>query len=205
MERMKLVVNIDHWIISDGNYEDFHAGEIRQFALEFYAPMPLDKVSVAEKKLQLSDDYKYHITAEVTFASEGICVIDFGLLAYSQTADNRGGFATGDFVEGDIFLGVDPFFYFDDLSRIEAVPALIYAWKIDSIQQDTTPFILLENSERTIYGADISRQSRAEVLGTDEDIVDDPLPFSTSYFLHCIKLDVSPSKVLKGSQWAENT
>jgi hypothetical protein len=198
MSRMKLAVNLDHWIISDGNYEDFHAGEIRQFALEFYAPTQLHKVGVSEKKLQLIDKSKYRVTAEVLFASEELCVLDFGLLSYSQDADVRGAFTKGEFVEGEIYLGVDPFFYFEDLSKIEGVPALIYEWMIDSIEQDITPFVLQEGSDR-FYVPDESRCGYANVLGTDENVSDEAIPASSSYVLHCAKTDTEPAKVLKQS------
>jgi hypothetical protein len=198
---MKLAVNLDYWIISDGNYEDFHAGEVRQFALEFYAPPSLQKVGVSEKKLRPIDKNKYQVTAEVVFASEEICVLDFGLLAYSDNADVRGAFTKGEFIEGEIGLGVDPFFYFEDLSNIEGVPALIYEWRIDSIEQDITPFVLAEGCDR-FYIPDESRRGYAHVLGTDENVAGPPLHLllcSRSYVLHCLSTDAPPSKVLRES------
>jgi hypothetical protein len=54
----------------------------------------------------------------VVFANSGILVIDFGLLAYSETSsDVEVGFRTGDFVEGNVTLDVDPFFTLNACQR----------------------------------------------------------------------------------------
>jgi hypothetical protein len=41
----------------------------------------------------------------------------------------------------DIYLRIDPFFYFETLSQIPCVPPLIYSWRINSIFRETAPFI----------------------------------------------------------------
>jgi hypothetical protein len=191
---MNFDVYIDHWVIADGNYEEFREGETRQFALEFYSPNALTKVNAAPKRLIPMNGYKYHVSAEVAFASEGICVIDFGLRAYSNsTSDTQAGHKFGDFVEGDIALGVDPFFYFDELSNIAAVPPLIYKWSIDKIEQDTTPLVLADARGRPVYVRDESRRSYERVGATDENTIGPPQT-GASYVLHCTKLDDQPRK-----------
>jgi hypothetical protein len=39
-------------------------------------------------------------------------------------------------------FGVDPFFYFEQYCKIPSIPPLIYEWQVNSIEQDTTPYIL---------------------------------------------------------------
>lgn len=63
----------------------------------------------------------------------------------------------GDFVRGDLKFGVDPFFYFEQHYKIPHIPPLVYEWQINSIVQDTTPYVLSDDG-RT-YMRDESRPS----------------------------------------------
>jgi hypothetical protein len=69
-----------------------------------------------------SISYMYHINARVLFSSADSLVIDFGLLAFSEaSADLQLGFKTEDFATGHISLAVDPYFYFERLSKIQSI------------------------------------------------------------------------------------
>lgn len=192
---MNLSVSIDGWVLGDGNYDDFRAAERRQFALMFYALTPLGKVDPAPKRFIPQDGYGYHIVAEVVFASSDCCVLDFGALAYSENAsDIQAQYVVGEFVEGDVTFCVDPFFYFERLAKTEGVPPLIYEWHIDSIEQETTPWILSKACGRDVHIRDEKRLQLQSVRGTDVNI---PRDVSPSYVLHCTKLDTEPSKILE--------
>ncbi len=111
---MKFDIYMHSWIVADGNYRDFREGETRQFALEFWAPNFLSMSERQEKSVTSDSRYTYRINAQVTYSSAEILVIDFGVLAYSEAAEYlQLGVKAGDFVNGQIALGVDPFFYFE--------------------------------------------------------------------------------------------
>jgi len=155
---MNLDVYVDGWVIEDGNYDHFRCAEHRRFALEFYAPAPLDRIKRAQKRFVKEEDYKYRIVAQVVFSSRDICVLDFGILAYSESSlDLQAQYAVGEFVEGTVTLAVDPFSYFERLAKLEGVPALIYEWHIDSIEQETTPRIHSKVCGRDVYQRDENR------------------------------------------------
>jgi hypothetical protein len=52
-------------------------------------------------------------------------------------------------------LGVDPFFYFERLSKISEIPPLIYSWKILSILIETTPFIEIAAKSGFLSGSKV--------------------------------------------------
>ena len=140
---MKLDIYMHSWIVGDGNYRDFREGETRQFALEFWAPSLLALSQSQEKSATEDARYMYRVNAQVAFSSAEILVIDFGLLAYSEAAEDlQLGLKSGDFVSGQIALDVDPFFYFERLSKIADVPPLIYEWRIEAAEQETTPLVI---------------------------------------------------------------
>jgi len=56
-------------------------------------------------------------------------------------------------------LGVDPFFYFEQLCRIPSIPPLIYDWQVNAIEQDTTPYIFSNDAPS------LSRASRLSAVG----------------------------------------
>ncbi len=131
---LNLDVYLDRWIISDGNYDDFLVGETRKFALEFWASSTLTKSIERRTSLQRHRNYSYSISGKVAFATDEVWVLDCGVLAYSERNDKvQDRFAAGDFVQGELTFGVDPFFYFDRLCRIPNIPALIYEWQIHSM------------------------------------------------------------------------
>lgn len=132
-------IGLSSWIIQDGNYPDFACGEEVGFALEFYAEAGLHRAERIRKVAPLRD-YSYRISAEVIHVSMDWWVIDFGLIAYREEPAPKG-IGVGDFIEGEIVLGVDPFFYFESLGKSADAPPLIYSWQIISIARQTAPFI----------------------------------------------------------------
>jgi hypothetical protein len=203
---MNLDIYIYGWVISDGNYDHFIEGETRQFALEFWAPAHLTKSTSFTRNIQPSAAYTYDVVAEVVFASADICVVDFGLLAYSESlSELEAGRQVGDLVEGNITVDVDPFFYFERLSKIAAVPPLIYAWQIDWIEQETTPYVVSEGCGSEVYVRDETRRIYERVGTTSTNVGGSP-DISPAHVLHCTKLSGSPARALRamrqrGSGW----
>lgn len=139
-------VGLASWIIQDGNYGDFESSQHAQFALEYYAQELTLLEPHAEKKKSLRHivDDQYRAIGKVIHRKPEWNVIDFGILAY-QSVNIDARFNVGDWVRGDVTLGVDHFSYFERLSRETNAPALIYKWVIDEIEVLTAPFVQLES------------------------------------------------------------
>jgi hypothetical protein len=126
---LNLEIYLSRWIVEDGNYDDFCVGEKRKFALEFWPSAPLTRSKENVTSLQKQNDHSYNASGRLVFATDGVWVIDCGLLAYSQGASEiESGCKTGDFVRGDLKFAVDPFFYFEQYYKIPGIPPLIYEY-----------------------------------------------------------------------------
>src|SRR5215472_17463531 len=94
-----LDICLPRWIIEDGNYDDFCAGDRRKFALEFWAPSPLTKSAEDIISLREQSGHSYDVVGRLVFVSGDVCIIDCGVLAYSDRgSDVDGGCKIGDFV-----------------------------------------------------------------------------------------------------------
>ena len=77
-------VGLESWVIQDGNYPDFVAGQRAEFALELYAADGLRRTDpVDQPGCRLVADSTYEVCAEVVHADRDAVVPSFGLLAYS--------------------------------------------------------------------------------------------------------------------------
>ncbi|HYW59089.1 MAG TPA: hypothetical protein VE909_01095, partial [Xanthobacteraceae bacterium] len=94
-------------------------------------------------------------------------------------------------VRGEIFIGIDPFFYFERLAREPDAPALIYDWEIEKIEMQTAPFIEVRPRLRE---RDPARLGWTEIAETDAWKDDGGL---ADYVLHCRRLDGSPRHAVK--------
>ena len=89
-------------------------------------------------------------------------------------------------------FGVDPFFYFEQHCKIPSIPPLIYEWQVNSIEQDTTPYIF--DKDARMYIRDEGRRSYQSVRGTAKNlIIPDQGP---EFLLYCSKLGTAPSHKL---------
>ena len=185
-----LEIHLAHWIIEDGNYSDFWVGERRKFALEFYASAPLKKSAENVMALRGQSRHSYRVVGELVFTSDDVFVVDCGVLAYSERGSEiQAGCKVGDFVQGNLSFGVDPFFYFEQHYKIPGIPPLIYEWQVDAIEQDTTPYIL--SSDARTYIRDESQRSQQSVRGTaKEHIIPDR---GQEFILYSSKLGTAPS------------
>lgn len=131
-------IAVSSWIIHDGNYRDFQCGQVAEFALEFH-PHKIGIVSPSKKNARHIRDSEYEIIGEVVYVADGVWVIDFGILAFHQDSppqDSRPKeIKIGSFIAGEIYLGIDPFFYFESLFKMIGMPPLIYTWQVNRVER----------------------------------------------------------------------
>jgi len=153
-------IGLSAWIIQDGNYPDFAVGGVRSFALEFYAqPFAISDVGVVACTRRRN--CVYDICGRVAFRKDDFTVIDFGWRAYSEqriVAD------VGQWIVGQLYIGIDPFMYFESWERQPDVPRIKSEWRIDRIFRETTPLI---EEKPKYFVRDESRFSEIEVSKTD--------------------------------------
>ena len=178
-------MGLDAWIIQDGNYPDFHRAQQAEFAVEFnFLDRPvLQKPS--KPTAALASGPGYDVVANVVAILDDCWVIDCGLRAY-QAGRPRQGISLGDCISGRVYLGVDPFFYFEELHWLAGMPPLIYTWRIDGLLRQTAPFI--EVAPRT-WKRDPTKLDFEAIEATDAWHDDGG---SGSYVLECLRLDLPP-------------
>ena len=153
-------IGLSAWIIQDGNYPDFAVGDVRSFALEFYA-QPFSVSATGAASCTPRRNCIYDICARVKFRKENFTLIDFGYSAYSEQKIMA---EVGQWITGELFIGVDPFMYFESWERQPGIPKIKSEWRIDRILLDTTPMI----EERPKYFVrDETRFSEIEIARTD--------------------------------------
>jgi hypothetical protein len=135
-------IGLSAWIIQDGNYPDLAIGDIAEFAVEFYQ-LPGAKVQQTEAPIfvELRNGHEYDVVAEKAFETNEICVIDIGILAYRADDNPFSDVSVGNRFRTQLSLGVDPYYYFEQLSTNESIPPLIYSWRIRSILRVAGPRI----------------------------------------------------------------
>jgi len=182
-------IGLAAWIIQDGNYSDFTRNQAGEFAVEFY-PHNVRPSLTKEKAATLIADSTYRLTAEVVFLTTGVWVIDFGISAYQQSEPPIK-FEKGDWVEGTFYLGVDPFFYFEELADLKGIPPLIRQWNIKQIQVETAPFVeTVDDCGTKMLVRDQSKSSFRSVEQTDAWKDDDG---NADYILKCHLTDQAPA------------
>ena len=181
-------IGLSSWIIQDGNYPDFTVGQLAEFALEFYPTRVHLRESTAKLAKRLGAA-KYEINGEIVYLTPDVWVLDFGVCAFQESTPPKG-LSVGKFVTAEIYLGIDPFFYFERLYTLPRIPALVYSWKIDSIQQQTAPFLeTREPSGQKVLVRDKKKLGYKTVEKTDARKDDDG---HGEYVLSCTRLDVPP-------------
>lgn len=112
-------------------------------------------------------------------------MIDFGIMAYEKRTPPP--FAkVGTWIDGEINLGIDPFFFFEDLHKQPGMPAQQYDWRIERILLETTPWLCTKRPEGgTLMERDKSKESFREVERTNAWEDDER---RGSYELECEKI-----------------
>lgn len=180
-----LNVGVDAWIIQDGNYGDFTVGQKSQFALEFY-PHSLTSTDVSTTVVVELKPSLYQVRGQVVYRRNNVWVLDVGFLAYQESKPPK--FASeGSWVEGEIYLGIDPFMYFEHLKNQPGMPSLTYSFRIGQILLETTPWVTIaDESGRTMMSRDERNESFREVAETDAWNDDGG---NAHYVLNCFSID----------------
>ena len=156
-----LQIGLDAWIIQDGNYPDFFVNQEVSFALEFH-PHSLRPSSDGLRSFTLTDHALYSVHGSIDFIHKETWVIDIGILAYADGAIPEE-FCSPRWIDGELYLSVDPFFYFESLKNLPGIPALTYRWRIQNIKLETTPWIKTERH----WTRDSNKTSFRDVSKTD--------------------------------------
>lgn len=134
-----LNIGIDSWIIQDGNYNDFSVGQETSFAIEFYPKILQMSACNSPEAVNIKENL-YKFCGQIIYLADNVWVLDIGFLVYQEAAPPD--FATKEsFLEGEIYLGVDPYFYSEYLYKMPNMPALKYKFKVEQILLETTPWI----------------------------------------------------------------
>ncbi|QPF92252.1 hypothetical protein [Bradyrhizobium commune] len=173
-----VIVGLDDWIIQDGNYGDFAQATNASFALEFYPVVPLPKYGRRDHRAPSFThilENSYEIVAQVAHALDDWWVLDAGVLMYcdGEPPENA---RPGTWLGGLVFIGIDPFPYFENHAHEPGALALVYDWKIEKIEIETGPFI---ETKPKHFERDPEKRGWKEVAGTEE---------GGSFLLHCKRL-----------------
>lgn len=176
-----LNIGLDSWIIQDGNYNDFSVGEKTEFALAFHphSMRPSDCRTPSATHLRASI---YQICGQMVYRSNDVWVLDMGFLAYKEE-EPPSYVRKNSWVEGEIYLGIDPFMYFEYLKNRSGMPALTYRFRIDQIFRETTPWIEIP---KQMIRRDEQNESYREVAETNAWGDDNG---HAHYVLQCVSID----------------
>ena len=177
----EIQIGVSSWIIQDGNYDDFRIGDHRKFALEF-SEEGIKKGRVGVKEYKRIKGSIYCINAEIIYGAERLWIIDFGYKAFRENSPPEG-ICKGEWVEAKIYLGIDPFFYFENIHGEKGVPNLFYEWEINRIELETTPLIEVKPK---LFERNASRERYKDINETDAWNDDGG---HGHYILHCMNLN----------------
>ncbi len=173
---LTLDIELSAWILADGNYEfvSFAVGKTAKFALEFcqkgysLSTEPLSLVASTTPSF-------YEATADVVYRDESAWILDFGPVSAYRTGASPVDF--GQRIKSEISLHIDPFQYYESLSKLENIPPLIYEWQLVGID------MCVNAPEQFIAVEKIDLQSDRRNGSTD------------SYILHCSLQSETATKV----------
>jgi hypothetical protein len=177
-----LIVGLSSWIVMDGNYSDFTRGKNTAFALEFYAPSPLEYIepsAALAPSLTLVEHNWYEAVGQVVHRTEDWWVVDAGFLIFREESPPANA-RVGNWLRGKVWIGIDPFFYFERLAREPCAPAMIYDWKIEKIEMETGPFIEIKPR---VFERDPAQSGLEEIAETNAGSGEG------DYLLHCNRVD----------------
>lgn len=161
-------VGLDPRILREGTYGEFKTQGSAAFALEFYSFNGLKAAKPGAKILATPlEDSNYRIQAKVVFIGTDYWIIDFGVLAYCEF-ESPAALRVGDFVEGEIFLSVDSFFYFQYAAKDQGAPSLIYDWQVQEVIEVRTPLtVQSDDHDRNFLYPDHTREQRVKTPQTN--------------------------------------
>jgi len=164
-----LHIGVDAWIIQDGNYGDFEVGGSHRFAVEFspHEVVAIDAPTSAGCVLRHVGGALHEIEGAVVRAAPNDWVIDFGMRAFQEARPPEWA-RPGVLLRGVVYLGIDPFFYFERLKNEPGMPDLFLEWTIRRICLETTPWVESRDASGRILRARADRDPTfVEVPKTD--------------------------------------
>jgi hypothetical protein len=190
-------IGLNAWIIQDGNYPDFNVGQTAEFALEFWFPEGVEaRVAGGELSAKNLKDCIYDTVAEVVLQTADITILDIGVLVYRESSSLQTFLPSVPRVAVQLGLGVDPYFYFESLSRVAHVPPLVYSWRILSILRQNAPLMKKVAEVGPLIGRDVwvrdpQRLGYEEILKTDAWNDDGG---HAEYLLRCDLMPIPPKR-----------
>lgn len=186
----ELAVGLSAWIIMDGNYGEFQKGQRAAFALEFYDETSL---RIAEHRsdcfMRHESGSSYQVGGCVTHISENWWAMDFGIPVFQNALPPKD-VRPGTWLEGRVYIGIDPFFYFEQISHFDDAPDMIHDWIIERIEMQTAPFV---DAGGNLMVRDPTMSGWREIPQTDAWNDDNG---SAEYLLHCRRISETPRSVL---------
>jgi hypothetical protein len=79
---------------------------------------------------------QYRTSAQVVHVADDWWVINAGTLLFCEQRQPRAA-QLGSWLGGEIYIGIDPFFYFERLALQRDAPPLIYDWTFEKIEIQT--------------------------------------------------------------------
>ena len=182
------------WIIQDGNYPDLTSGQTAEFAVEFWCrnsePVVAQNRELFVRKTKNS---YYQTIAEVVLQTAAIAVLDVGIHVYREVLDRgRQPFRKGDRVMGELGLCVDPFAYFESLSKCAEIPPLVYSWRLASIAKISGPWLQTRNERGQLLQIRDHEQTGYEAIDRTDAWNDDD--GCAEYLLSCELLPFPPTR-----------
>lgn len=168
-------LSYEEWMIGDGSpHRD--TGEIFDwFAVAFWTWEQLAKSEERSQSAVAIQDFKYRVVAEVTFLSEKVCILDFGLQAIGALISPL--CKEGDYVSGEIRLNLP---LCTEIGPDEVFKTLKHRWRVNSISADLTPYVA-QPENPSFFTRDDSRVHYQDVSSTRSVMARD-------YILHCTEV-----------------
>ena len=143
-----------------------------------------------EPRLIYKGGAQFAVVGKSIHAGADWWVVDFGIPAYTSRPATKP-HKTGTLFEGNAYIGVDHFDYFERLSRSENAPPLIFDWRVERIKLQTAPFI--KQGER-VFVRDPEKFGWRDIIETNAWEDDGG---GAEYVLHCVRLSTAPRHTLK--------
>jgi hypothetical protein len=148
---MTINIGLASWIIQDGNYGEFEVGNFYRFAMEFF-PKEIslfDDSQNHERSLIWKEGTMYEACGKILYSGPSSWVIDCGVPLFQEQKPPDWAKKDMD-VKGLIYIGIDPFFYFEYLKDYAEMPDLFRQWLVRRILLETTPWIETSKDGRNL-------------------------------------------------------
>jgi hypothetical protein len=183
-------IGVGGWVLQDTG-EDFRRGDRTVFSVMLNPSELRAEPEPAPAARRVADANLYDVAGPIVYESVETLVLDCGLLLYMQRPD---GLADAGAVTGRGYLWMEspgqwPW------SEAEAFPPLAYAWEIERIRLETTPWVPIPGGANA-FERDLTRRSFEEIDATDAMAADDRRDrLGPDYVFDCRLLDEPPRPV----------